>query len=55
MGKHAPGPDEAADGDPISAVALEAQVKEPTLVVRPVAGVVSAPSRLDHGFALVWM
>ena len=46
--EYAPGPDDAADGDPIPAVALEADVEETILVVRPVAGVVSAPSRLDH-------
>ena len=46
--EYAPGPDDAADGDPIPAVALEADVEEAALVVRPVAGVVSAPSRLDH-------
>ena len=46
--EYAPGPDDAADGDPIPAVALEADVEETILVVRPVAGVVSSPSRLDH-------
>jgi len=39
-----PGADEAADGVPIPAVPLEADVEELALDLRPVAGVLSAPS-----------
>ena len=44
---YSPGTDEAADGDPVSAVVFEPDVEEAGLLRGPVAGVVSASSSHD--------
>ena len=45
---YSPGTDEAADGDPVSAVVFEPDVEEAGLLRGPVAGVISASSSHDR-------